>query len=178
MVGVVDSYRNPVFGVTVNFTATNATVNPASAQTIRPGAPSTPVTLGNTAGPASVTASAGALPVVVVQATVNTNPPLPNISAVVSEHVWVILQGTDLSETSWSWGNSDFVNGMLPVMLDDVSVAIHGHAAFVYCLDPPWPSQSRRLSAEYRRRCRQQWSRRAFISSVSRFRRFRMATMP
>ncbi len=44
---------------------------------------------------------------------------------------WVSIFGTNLSASTQIWGASDFVNGALPVSLDQVSVTIDGKPAYV-----------------------------------------------
>ena len=143
--GVVDSHRNAVPGATVNFTAIGATVTPASAQTDAKGHASTQVTLGSTAGPVTVTASASGLASVTFNLTATANPLLPNITGVVNgasflpqivAGSWVTVQGTNLSSTTRPWGASDFVNGALPIQLDNVSATINGKAAYIYYISP------------------------------------------
>jgi len=141
----VDSHRNAVPGATVNFTAIGATVTPASAQTDAKGHASTQVTLGSTAGPVTVTASASGLASVTFNLTATANPLLPNITGVVNgasflpqivAGSWVTVQGTNLSSTTRPWGASDFVNGALPIQLDNVSATINGKAAYIYYISP------------------------------------------
>ena len=141
VVGLVDAYRNPVPGTTVTFSATNAAVAPVSAQTDANGRASTQVTLGNTAGSATVTAAVNGLTAVIFHLTATQNVILPNITGVVNgasfqpgiaAGTWITIQGTSLSPTTRPWATSDFVNGALPTKLDNVSVTINGKAAFVY----------------------------------------------
>jgi uncharacterized protein (TIGR03437 family) len=49
---------------------------------------------------------------------------------------WVCILGTNLSQTTRTWGASDFVNGLLPVSLSGVSVTIDGQPAYVYYISP------------------------------------------
>jgi len=81
VVGVTDANKNPVSGVSVTFTGTNATVNPTSAQTDSSGHASTQVTLGNSPGTATVTASVSGLTSISFTATV-TPGSLPLITQV------------------------------------------------------------------------------------------------
>lgn len=145
VVAVVDSHRNPVPGATVSFTAVGATVNPASAQTNSKGQASTQVTLGSAAGPITVTASATGLAPVAFNLTATANPLLPSITGVVNgasflpqfvAGSWVTIQGTNLSATTRPWSASDFVNGALPIQLDNVSASINGKAAYIYYVSP------------------------------------------
>jgi uncharacterized protein (TIGR03437 family) len=51
---------------------------------------------------------------------------------------WVTIRGSNLSNTNTgqSWSASEIVNGILPTMLDGVSVAIDGKPAFVAYVSP------------------------------------------
>ena len=145
VVGVVDSHRNAVPAATVSFTATGATVTTPSTPTGAKGQASTQVTLGNSAGPATVTATVNGIPAVTFHLTATANPLLPNITGVVNgasftpqfvAGSWVTIQGTNLSATTRPWGASDFVNGALPIQLDNVSATINGKAAYIYYVSP------------------------------------------
>ncbi|HTS49771.1 MAG TPA: Ig-like domain-containing protein [Bryobacteraceae bacterium] len=81
VVAVTDANKNPIPGVLVTFNGTNATVNPPSAQTDSSGQASTQVTLGNTPGPATVTANVTGLTSISFSATV-TPGTLPLITSV------------------------------------------------------------------------------------------------
>lgn len=86
-VEVVDAQGAPVSGVRVAFTATAATVNPATATTGTNGRASTTVTLGSTAGAGSVTATVTGLTPVTTALTINAvvNPtPGPVVRAFVN----------------------------------------------------------------------------------------------
>jgi uncharacterized protein (TIGR03437 family) len=49
---------------------------------------------------------------------------------------WVSIVGTNLSQTTYTWQGSDFVNGQLPTILDGVSVSIDGIPAYVEYISP------------------------------------------
>ena len=49
---------------------------------------------------------------------------------------WVMIQGSDLADTTRVWQSSDFVGSNLPVSLDGVSVTIDGKPAFVEYISP------------------------------------------
>lgn len=145
VVGVVDSHRNAVPGASVSFTATGAAVTPASAQTNAKGQASAQVTLGNAAGPVTVTATVNGIAAVTFHLTATAHPLLPNITGVVNgasflpqmvAGSWVTVQGTNLSATTRPWGATDFVNGALPIQLDNVSATINGEAAYIYYISP------------------------------------------
>ena len=57
---------------------------------------------------------------------------LPGFSA----SSWITIQGANLSQTTRTWQNSDFVNDNLPTQLDGVSVNVNGKAGFVYYISP------------------------------------------
>jgi uncharacterized protein (TIGR03437 family) len=49
---------------------------------------------------------------------------------------WVSIFGTNLSQSTYVWQASDFVNGLLPTSLQGVSVTINGVAAYVEYISP------------------------------------------
>jgi uncharacterized protein (TIGR03118 family) len=49
---------------------------------------------------------------------------------------FVSIFGLNLSTTTRTWGDSDFVNGKLPTQLDGVSVIVDGKPAYVYFVSP------------------------------------------
>ena len=49
---------------------------------------------------------------------------------------WITIQGTNLSATTRTWTDSDFLGNNLPTQLDHVSVTINGKAAYVYFISP------------------------------------------
>jgi len=49
---------------------------------------------------------------------------------------WISIYGTNLSQTTYTWQASDFVNGQLPTSLQGVSVTINGEAAYVEYISP------------------------------------------
>ena len=50
----------------------------------------------------------------------------------VASNSWVTIYGTDLSPTTRSWNESDFVNGQIPFSLDGVSVVLTGAPRLAY----------------------------------------------
>lgn len=74
VVQVKDTFGNPSANVVVNFTGSNATVNPGGATTDSLGMASTRVTLGSSTGPVSITAGATGLTAVTFAATAATVP--------------------------------------------------------------------------------------------------------
>jgi uncharacterized protein (TIGR03437 family) len=69
----------------------------------------------------------------------------PNITAVengasfqagFASATWVTIAGTNLSQTTRKWQDSDFVNGLLPTSLSGVSVTIDGVPAYVEYISP------------------------------------------
>jgi uncharacterized protein (TIGR03437 family) len=90
---------------------------------------------GATGSPASVTVT------LVVQGT----QPAPSINTVVNagsfqsgaaSATWLSIFGPNLSTTTYTWQDSDFVNGMLPTSLEGVSATINGVAAFIEYISP------------------------------------------
>jgi uncharacterized protein (TIGR03437 family) len=78
---------------------------------------------------------------------VTAAPTLPTITAngvqnaasltgAIAPGTWVSVFGANLSATTRSWANSDFVGGKLPTVLDNVSVTIDGKAAAVAYVSP------------------------------------------
>lgn len=49
---------------------------------------------------------------------------------------WVMIEGTNLSNTTRTWTKADFAGNRLPTALDGVSVTINGNPAFVYYISP------------------------------------------
>ena len=68
-------------------------------------------------------------------------PPAPAITHVVNAeggastiaaNTWVEIDGTNLSTTTRTWQDSDFLNGIMPTALSGVSVTMNGEKVFVY----------------------------------------------
>ncbi|HUJ50786.1 MAG TPA: hypothetical protein VLW25_11335 [Bryobacteraceae bacterium] len=142
VVGVVDSYRNPLTGVLVSFAAGDATVSPATAATDSSGQASANVTLGNAPGAANVIASVAALPLLTFQFTVLAGSQTPQIAAVVngasfgttiSSGGWATILGANLAGST---AIASMSGTALPTALDGVSVSIDGLPAFVYYVSP------------------------------------------
>jgi uncharacterized protein (TIGR03437 family) len=74
----------------------------------------------------------GAEPAGAVTAVVNGGSFQPGIAS----GAWVSIFGTDLSQLTYAWQASDFVNGMLPTSLEGVSVTIDGLPAYVAYISP------------------------------------------
>jgi uncharacterized protein (TIGR03437 family) len=49
---------------------------------------------------------------------------------------WISIFGTNLSQSTYQWQNSDIVNGLLPTSLQGVSVTVDGVAAIVEYISP------------------------------------------
>ena len=71
--------------------------------------------------------------------------PTPGITAVVNgasyqpgiaSSTWVTIWGTNLSATTRSWADSDFVDGALPAGLDGVSAKVNGIPAYIGYISP------------------------------------------
>jgi uncharacterized protein (TIGR03118 family) len=54
----------------------------------------------------------------------------------IAPYTFVSIMGTNLSATTRSWGDSDFVNGRLPASLDGVSVTVDGMPAYPAYISP------------------------------------------
>jgi uncharacterized protein (TIGR03437 family) len=88
----------------------------------------------------------GVSPVTVgVTLTVTGTPPAPAITAVANaggyqtnfaSATWVAIFGTNLSQTTYSWQQSDFLNGALPTSLQGISVTVNGFPAYVAYISP------------------------------------------
>jgi uncharacterized protein (TIGR03437 family) len=140
VVQVLDNQMNPVPGVTVAFSASNAILTTTTAQTDSSGQASTEVTLGSNAGAASVTATVAGLTPATFTLTVASAPTLPTISAVVNgasfqpgivSGSFASILGNNLARDARNWQGPDFVNGALPIELDQTAVTVNGKNAFV-----------------------------------------------
>ncbi len=93
----------------------------------------------------SATGATGSPASISVTLVVQAPQPTVNITAVangasfpagLASATWVSIFGTNLSQTTRTWQNSDFVNGLLPTSLSGVSVTINGLAAYVGYISP------------------------------------------
>lgn len=147
------SADGPLAGVSVGFSATGATVSPASAMTDAEGLARTEVTLGGTLGPVTITATVEGLTPVTFQATataaVVTNPNRPAIRAggvatagafgglsTISPGTWIEIFGSNLATATRPWGGDDFRGAQAPTELDGVKVSVNNQAAFVAFISP------------------------------------------
>ena len=57
---------------------------------------------------------------------------------IIAPNTWIEIKGQNLSRANDTriWQGSDFVNGQMPVSLDNVSVTVNGKNAFVYYISP------------------------------------------
>ena len=57
---------------------------------------------------------------------------------IIAPNTWIEIKGQNLSRANdtRTWQGSDFVNGQMPVSLDNVSVTVNGKNAFVYYISP------------------------------------------
>jgi uncharacterized protein (TIGR03437 family) len=83
-VEVVDAHGAKLAGIDVAFSATGATVNPASAATDAQGRASTLVTLGATAGTAVITATVAGIPAATANVTIGVATAAPVVKAIVN----------------------------------------------------------------------------------------------
>ena len=74
----------------------------------------------------------GTQPAGSIAAVANAASFIPGLAA----GTWVSIFGTNLSQSTYTWQDSDFVNGLLPTSLQGVSVAINGMAAYVSFISP------------------------------------------
>lgn len=89
--------------------------------------------------------AAGSPGQVAVTLTVTGAPPVGTITGITNAAdfqtgfaaaTWVSIFGTNLSQSTYSWQASDFVNGQLPTSLQGVSVTINGKAAYPSYISP------------------------------------------
>ncbi len=113
-VEVSDAQGVKLAGITVTFSATNATVNPASAVTDATGRASTTVTLGTTVGSASVSATVAGIPVATANIAIAAVVPVPVVKAIVNGASFQ----TTLAPGSW-----------ITVFIDQTAAAISNAAA-------------------------------------------------
>ena len=137
---VKDGRGNAASGVTVTFTAANATVNPAIATTDAQGIASTRVTLGSSAGTASVTATIPGLPPVVFMATIQGPAAQIAISGVVNgasfapnvaRNSIVTIFGANMATTTVTASSAP-----LSVVLGGTSVAVSGKLVPLFYVSP------------------------------------------
>lgn len=143
-VEVVDAQQLVVPGVTVTFSATNATVNPTSASTSAQGRASTTVTLAGVAGAGTVTASVVGLSP--ISATLTISAASNIISGVntawggtdIGQNTFIEIKGSGLVPANSPaggviWSNApEFLTGRMPTQLSGVSVTVNGKPAFIY----------------------------------------------
>jgi uncharacterized protein (TIGR03437 family) len=98
-------------------------------------------------GSVQITAAgvSGSPATIAVTLTVQGNPPSGTITGITNagsfqpgfaSATWVSIFGTNLSQTTYTWQASDFVNGQLPTSLRGVSVTINGMPAYVEYISP------------------------------------------
>jgi uncharacterized protein (TIGR03437 family) len=90
---------------------------------------------GATGSPAAVSVSlvvGGTQPAGAITSVLNAASFQPGFAAA----TWVSIFGTNLSQSTYTWQTSDFVNGLLPTSLQGVSVTIDGVAAYVEYISP------------------------------------------
>lgn len=73
-----------------------------------------------------------ASPVAAITGVTNAGSFQPGIAPA----TWLAIFGTSLSQTTYTWQASDFVNGQLPTTLQGVSVTIDGKPAYVEYVSP------------------------------------------
>jgi uncharacterized protein (TIGR03437 family) len=149
VVELLDQFNNPQQRVTINFTATNATLSAPAANTDSTGRASVRVRLGNRPGVASVTAQFGNLPPVLFTITVRrVGPPLPQVNSngiigaglsvppvrQISMNGIATVFGQNFAPagTSRSVGPGDLVDGKLPNSFAGVCVTFNGVSARLF----------------------------------------------
>ncbi len=143
-VEVLDGSGAPVAGVSVAFSATNATVNPATATTNAQGRASTTVTLGAIAGTGSVSATVAGIPAATAALTINVPAPAgPVVKAVVNGASYL----NTISPGSWISVYLDVTasaltqaSGTLPTSLGGFRVLAAGRAMPLLAIIPLSPS--------------------------------------
>jgi uncharacterized protein (TIGR03437 family) len=145
-----------VAGVTVNFAIASGSgkLSATTTTTDATGLAAVVLTLGSTAGPVSVTASAAGTTLTPAQFTATATAPAATCSvpqpAIVSARSagdfggspafasgsWLEVKGSNLAPFTRSWGGDDFNGANAPTALDGVTVSIDGKAAFVGYVSP------------------------------------------
>jgi uncharacterized protein (TIGR03437 family) len=74
----------------------------------------------------------GTQPAAIVTGVANAASFQPTLASA----TWISIFGSNLSASTYSWQDSDFVNGLLPTSLQGVSVTINGVAAYVAYISP------------------------------------------
>jgi uncharacterized protein (TIGR03437 family) len=90
---------------------------------------------GSTGSPAAVSVTlvvSGTQPAGAITGVENAASFRPGFTA----GTWVSIFGTNLSQSTYTWQGSDFVNGLLPTSLQGVSATINGVAAYVGYVSP------------------------------------------
>ena len=90
---------------------------------------------GATGSPAQVSVTlvvTGTQPAGTITAVANAASYQPGLAS----RTWVSIFGANLSASTYTWQNSDFVDGQLPTSLQGVSVTINGVAAYVAYISP------------------------------------------
>jgi uncharacterized protein (TIGR03437 family) len=137
---------------TISVSAPSATSWTASADSwwiaLSPATGTTPGTLAIAPNPVNlapgtyngnVTLTGGVTPAAIpVTLVVQGTPATPAITGApgVAPATWISIFGSNLSQTTYSWQSSDFVNGNLPTSLQGVSVTINGKPAYVGYISP------------------------------------------
>lgn len=91
------------------------------------GASNTPVTIAVT-----LTVQGATLPAPAITSVTNAASYQPGAAPA----TWISIFGTNLAATTYTWQNSDFNNGALPVTLQNVSVTVDGIPAYVEYVSP------------------------------------------
>lgn len=138
-------------GIPVAFTTSAGALSAARVLTGADGTALVRLTLPETAGAVTVTATVEELPAVRFMATANTvivpSPTRPSIrsaitagafgaAARIAPGTWMELYGSNFAASTLQWSGSDFVNGQAPTTLGGVRVTVAGQPAFVQLVSP------------------------------------------
>lgn len=144
----------PAILISFAITSGSGTLSAASTYTDSTGAAAITMTLGSTAGNVVITATASGtgLPGVQFTETATVPPPVcyvpqPVVSLVrsagdfggsstIAPGTWIEIYGSNLSQTTRPWQQSDFNGGAAATSLDGVSVTINGKAAYPSYISP------------------------------------------
>jgi uncharacterized protein (TIGR03437 family) len=153
-VSVTGSDGNPYAGATVNFAVAggSATLNPTSAVSAADGTASTSVTLGNSAGAVTITATVTGLTPVTFTETATAAPVLPQIFSggvvsaglssptvqAASPNAILSIFGQNFAPagTSRKVAGSDLVNGLVPTNMAGICVTFGSQRAPIFLVTP------------------------------------------
>ena len=143
---------------TLAWTATSSAASNANWLSVSPASGTAPSTLSVSVSPAGLSAGTYTGSISIAAAGASNTPAAVSVTLVVSgtqpagaitgvenaasfrpgftAGTWVSIFGTNLSQSTYTWQGSDFVNGLLPTSLQGVSATINGVAAYVGYVSP------------------------------------------